>query len=138
MEDRYGIRAEVIEPLRPPHERVAVGQCCADKSAQLDLALEGRQAWVSGLQRHQTEVRSDASLVEVDRRGLTKVNPLAQWSDDDRSRFIAEADVIINPLLERGYTSIGCAPCTTRPTLQNDPRSGRWGGLERTECGIHL
>ena len=138
VERRYGISVEVIEPLRPVEAHVAAGQCCADKAAQLDLALDGRQAWVSGVQRHQTRARSKASLVELDRRGLTKVNPLAQWSEADRARFIDDQNVIVNPLLEQGYTSIGCAPCTTLPALDDDSRSGRWAGMEKTECGLHL
>lgn len=138
IEARYRIDVEVIAPLQAPKSRVEVAQCCADKSTQLDLALSGRRAWVSGLQRHQTDTRAKAPLVELDRRGLTKVNPLAQWSTEDRSRFIDESDLIVNPLLDQGYTSIGCAPCTTPPMISTDSRSGRWAGTDKTECGLHL
>jgi phosphoadenosine phosphosulfate reductase len=67
-----------------------------------------------------------------------KVNPLATWSDLDVQGYIADHDVPVNPLLAQGYTSIGCQPCTTLPTDGGDPRSGRWAGRGKTECGIHM
>ena len=66
-----------------------------------------------------------------------KVNPIAAWSDVDIEGYIADHDVIVNPLKAQGYLSIGCQPCTSLPTDANDPRSGRWAGLGKTECGIH-
>jgi len=138
VETRYRITVKVEGPLRSPQPDVAPGQCCADKPALLDRALEDRDAWVSGLQREQTDTRTCASLVETDRRRLTKVNPIAQWSHRDRANFIAHAGVIVSPLVADGYGSIGCEPCTTRSMTNADPRSGRWAGTDKTECGIHL
>ncbi|ORV17905.1 adenylyl/phosphoadenylyl-sulfate reductase [Mycobacterium celatum] len=68
---------------------------------------------------------------------LVKVNPLAAWSDRDMADYIAEHDVLVNPLVYEGYPSIGCAPCTAKPAREADPRSGRWQGLSKTECGLH-
>ena len=68
---------------------------------------------------------------------LVKINPLATWSDQDMQDYIAEHDVLVNPLVYEGYPSIGCAPCTTRPVEGADARSGRWQGLNKTECGLH-
>lgn len=138
VEERYGVTVEVVGPLRNPCRDIAPGECCADKSALLNLALKDRDTWISGLQREQTDVRTAASLIETDKRGLTKVNPIAQWSHNDRASFIERADVIVNPLVAQGYRSIGCEPCTSRSTTSADPRSGRWADMDKTECGIHL
>ncbi|MCZ7631833.1 MAG: phosphoadenosine phosphosulfate reductase family protein [Microthrixaceae bacterium] len=73
-----------------------------------------------------------------DLRGLIKVNPLANWSAADVAAYIAEHDVPVNPLTLRGYPSIGCMPCTQAVAEGADPRSGRWAGREKTECGLHL
>ena len=72
-----------------------------------------------------------------DLRGLVKVNPIATWSDLDVSGYIADREIIVNPLVEQGYPSIGCQPCTERPSDPSDPRSGRWAGRSKTECGLH-
>jgi len=65
------------------------------------------------------------------------VNPLATWTDADVEAYGTAHDLPVHPLIADGYTSIGCAPCTQRPTDPNDPRSGRWAGTDRTECGLH-
>ena len=70
-------------------------------------------------------------------KGKVKVSPLARWTDDDVERYIAEHGVLVNPLVYDGYPSIGCAPCTRRVAPGEDPRSGRWAGTAKTECGIH-
>ena len=72
-----------------------------------------------------------------DKNGMVKVNPLAAWTFDDLLDYAAENEVIINPLLNDGYPSIGCAPCTRRVAPGEDPRAGRWAGLDKTECGLH-
>ena len=71
------------------------------------------------------------------KRHLIKVAPIATWTDDDLMRYVELNNLMINPLLEEGYTSIGCEPCTIKP-IGSDSRSGRWAGLAKTECGIHL
>jgi phosphoadenosine phosphosulfate reductase len=137
---RYGLNLRVMTV--PPHDeelwRVDPENCCsAVKVGQLDRALEGKAAWMSGLRREEAATRGQAPIVARDLRGLVKVNPLATWTDRDVEGYIADHDVILNPLREQGYLSIGCQPCTVLPTDPDDPRSGRWAGMGKTECGIH-
>ena len=135
-EQRYHIDVEVVRPDKSPTGAIIPGACCDVKVELLSAALSKRQAWISGLQRSETPERADAPVVGLDRRGKVKVNPLAQWNDDDRSSYIAAHDVIEHPLLAAGYSSIGCAPCTSPAT--GEVRSGRWPNSDRTECGLHL
>src|SRR3546814_3498263 len=92
---------------------------------------------MSGLRRAEAATRGQAPIVVRDLRGLVKVNPIATWTDADVEGYIADHDVPVNPLKEQGYLSIGCMPCTSLPTDPDDPRSGRWAGKGKTECGIH-
>jgi phosphoadenosine phosphosulfate reductase len=138
---RYGLNLRVMTTL--PHDRelwkVDPENCCsAVKVGQLDRALSGKQAWMSGLRRSEAETRATAPVVGRDLRGLIKVNPIANWSDEDVAGYIADHDVPVNPLLHQGYLSIGCQPCTRPVDEGEDPRSGRWAGRSKTECGIHL
>lgn len=111
-------------------------RCCAlRKVAVLDAALAPYEAWISGIRRAETARRKTARVVEWDaRRGKLKVNPLAAWTGADVARYIAEHEVLVNPLLAAGYDSIGCAPCTQ----PGAGREGRWDGRAKTECGLHL
>lgn len=120
------------------HDR-APDLCCAlRKVAPLDEGLVGYDAWASGIRRGETTARRDIPVVDWDsRRGKVKINPLARWSDHDVDSYIADHGILVNPLQYDGYPSIGCAPCTRRVELGADPRSGRWAGLTKTECGIH-
>lgn len=115
------------------------GNCCGPaKVAALDQALAGRDAWMSGLRRADSASRAATPVVARDLRGLVKVNPLATWTDDDVAAYVARHDVPMNPLVARGYPSVGCWPCTL-PVGEGAPaRSGRWPGRARTECGLHL
>lgn len=112
--------------------------CSAVKVGQLDRALSGKAAWMSGLRRDEADSRVTAPLVARDLRGLIKINPIATWTDEQVSSYIADNNVIVNPLLLDGFTSIGCQPCTQKPTDPNDTRSGRWAGKAKTECGLHV
>jgi phosphoadenosine phosphosulfate reductase len=135
--ERYQPRLRVVVPWRHLPGAGRPGFCCSDhKVEQLDMALSGRRAWLSGLRRADGPSRADAKLVEVDRRGLVKVNPLVAWSDDEVRTYEARHDIIVNPLRSAGYPSIGCRPCTS-PADDDDPRSGRWAGSAKTECGLH-
>ena len=111
--------------------------CSAVKVGQLDRALEGKAAWMSGLRRAEATTRVKAPIVARDLRGLVKINPLAMWSDLDVDSYVRDHEVPVNPLLAQGYLSIGCRPCTLPVAEGDDPRSGRWSGKSRTECGIH-
>jgi phosphoadenosine phosphosulfate reductase len=92
---------------------------------------------MSGLRRVEAATRGEAPIVARDLRGLVKVNPLATWSDLDVQGYIEDHDVPVHPLQAQGYLSIGCMPCTQLPTDPDDPRSGRWVGRDKTECGLH-
>lgn len=115
------------------------GCCAARKVEPLQRALAGRRAWVTGLRRADSPTRADAPIVHVDPfRGVTKINPLATWSDADVAHYSAIELLPEHPLAGHGYTSIGCWPCT-RPTREGeDARAGRWSGTGRTECGLHV
>jgi len=111
--------------------------CSAVKVGQMDRALADKDAWMSGLRRVEAPTRAGAPIVGRDIRGLVKVNPLATWTDLDVRGYIADHGVPVNPLLDRGYLSIGCMPCTRPVAPGDDPRSGRWAGRDKTECGLH-
>ncbi len=113
-------------------------QCCAlRKVAPLGAALRPYSAWATGLRRADSRARANTPVVSWDaRRQLVKVAPIATWTDDDVARYIELNGLMVNPLLEDGYGSVGCEPCTVRATGP-DARAGRWAGLAKTECGIH-
>ncbi|RMI32912.1 phosphoadenylyl-sulfate reductase [Nocardia stercoris] len=114
-------------------------QCCAlRKVAPLKKSLAGYNAWVTGIRRVEAPTRANAPLISFDEAfGLVKINPIAPWSDDEMAAYIEANGILVNPLVEEGYPSIGCAPCTRKPEPGSDPRSGRWAGLAKTECGLH-
>lgn len=114
-------------------------KCCAlRKVAPLRDALAGYDAWATGLRRAETHDRVIAPVIGWDaKKGKVKVSPLARWSDEQVEAYIAEHGVLVNPLVYDGYPSIGCWPCTRRVAPGDDPRSGRWAGMNKTECGIH-
>lgn len=114
--------------------------CCRLRKVQpLERTLAGFTAWASGIRRDESETRRDVRVVDWDaKRSMVKVNPLATWTADDVDTYIAEAGVLVNPLTYDGYPSIGCAPCTHRVAEGADPRSGRWSGSAKTECGLHV
>ncbi len=113
--------------------------CCAlRKVAPLEDALAGYDAWATGLRRAETRNRVIAPVIGWDdKKRKVKVSPLARWSDEQVERYVAENGVLVNPLAYDGYPSIGCWPCTRRVAPGEDPRSGRWAGTGKTECGIH-
>ena len=114
--------------------------CCALRKVQpLQQSLAGYDAWATGLRRAETRDRVIAPVIGWDEaKGKVKVSPLARWSDEQVERYIARHGVLVNPLVQDGYPSIGCWPCTRRVAPGDDPRSGRWAGLDKTECGIHV
>ncbi len=136
----YGLNLRVmtVKPFDTPLWKSDPEGCCsAVKVGQLDRALLGKHAWMSGLRRSESESRRGAPLVARDLRGLVKINPIATWTDLDVQAYIRDNDVPTNPLMAQGYASIGCWPCT-RPVGDGDEaRSGRWAGLAKTECGLH-
>ena len=113
--------------------------CCRLRKVEpLAGQLAGYEAWVTGVRREEAPSRAHTPVVGWDEaHGLVKVNPLAAWTLADLRGYAGEHDVPLNPLLADGYPSIGCWPCTSRVAPGDDPRSGRWAGLAKTECGIH-
>jgi phosphoadenosine phosphosulfate reductase len=114
-------------------------QCCAlRKVMPLRAALKDYTAWASGLRRDEATTRADIKVVEWDeQRSMVKLNPIATWTQDDVDRYIADNNILVNPLLSDGYGSIGCWPCTRRIKPGEDLRAGRWSGTGKMECGIH-
>ncbi|MGF6886232.1 phosphoadenosine phosphosulfate reductase [Nocardia sp. GAS34] len=114
-------------------------ECCRlRKVVPLKKSLGGYNAWVTGIRRVEAPTRANAPLISFDDAfGLVKINPIAAWSDEEMAEYIEANGILVNPLVEEGYPSIGCAPCTRKPEPGADPRSGRWAGLAKTECGLH-
>ena len=116
------------------------GLCCARrKVAPLQDALGGYEVWFTGVRRDEAPTRTNTPLITWDERnGLVKVNPVAAWSFDDVLAYAAEHKAPVNLLVNFGYPSIGCEPCTKPVAPGEDPRSGRWAGSSKTECGLHV
>lgn len=113
--------------------------CCAIRKVEpLERALSGYAAWASGMRRDEAVTRRAIDVVGWDaRRGLVKLNPLAAWTEDDVARYADEHGVLVNPLRQIGYASIGCEPCTRPVAPGEDGRAGRWAGTGKVECGLH-
>ena len=149
--DKYGIDLTVFEPeLTVPQQERKHGlklfqtdpdRCCAMRKVEPNKrALAGLDCWIAGLRRDQSSTRAHIKVLELhkhdDGSPLVKVNPLARWTRNDTWKFVLANDVPYNELLDRGYTSLGCWPCTRAIAPGEDERAGRWNG-EKTECGIH-
>ncbi|HYO51462.1 phosphoadenylyl-sulfate reductase [Archangium sp.] len=153
---RYGVEIETFFPERARVEALestkgyfsfkqsieARKECCAIRKVEpLRRALAGREAWVTGLRREQSVTRTEVQAVEADAdQGLIKVNPLVRWSTREVWAYIKANGVPYNVLHDRGYPSIGCAPCTRAVKPYEDERAGRWWweSPENRECGLHV
>jgi phosphoadenosine phosphosulfate reductase len=144
----YNVNVQTItHPLRVPEHEAEYGRlyeldpdlCCAIRKVwPLDRALRPFDAWASGIRRAESPGRANTPVVGWDsRRRKVKINPLAAWKDEETDAYIAKHGIIVNPLREIGYTSIGCAPCTQPVADGEDGRAGRWAGSAKVECGIH-
>jgi phosphoadenosine phosphosulfate reductase len=111
--------------------------CFLHKVQPMQKALKDMRAWISGIRRDQTPMRAKAKILELQDDGLLKVNPLLNWTKADVEAYIEEHNLPLHPLLEKGYRSIGCAPCTIAIGVNQDERAGRWAGRGKTECGLH-
>jgi phosphoadenosine phosphosulfate reductase len=114
-------------------------KCCALRKVEpLNRYLSGYKAWVTGIRREEAPTRANTPVVEYDaKRDMVKLNPIAPWTQDDLDAYIADNGVLVNLLQYDGYPSIGCEPCTQRVAPGEDPRSGRWAGTGKVECGLH-
>jgi phosphoadenosine phosphosulfate reductase len=136
FEERWGVKVEVVDAAADP-PWTGGERCCSNgaKAEALERALDGVEAWITGLRREQASTRAAVEQLERDEaRGIWKVNPLAAWTDAAVWRYVTERQLPYNPLHDRGYESIGCAPCT----LPGAGREGRWAGEDKTECGLHV
>lgn len=115
-------------------------QCCALRKVEpLGRSLTDYELWFTGVRRDEAPTRANTPLLAWDEKnGLVKVNPVAAWSFDDLIDYATLWQVPVNPLLTQGYPSIGCQPCTRAVAPGEDPRSGRWAGIGKTECGLHV
>ena len=135
FEDRFGVHIEVFDASSPGLPWTLENCCSQAKVDALERALDGVEAWITGIRREQASTRSTSAKLERDeRREIWKVNPLVDWTEKDLWRYIYKHDLPYNPLHDEGYASIGCAPCTQ----PGSGREGRWAGQDKTECGIHV
>jgi phosphoadenosine phosphosulfate reductase len=141
--EQYGLNLRELTPLTDPGPlyQTDPDRCCAIRKVEpLERALVGFDAWISAVRQDQSDSRAATELVEyheIGGRPIVKVFPLARWSRADVWRYIREHGVPYHPLLDQGYSSIGCWPCT-RPTAPGErERAGRWSGIGKTECGLH-
>ena len=111
--------------------------CFIHKVQPLQAAMKNMLAWISGIRRDQTAERAHAKILELQGDGLLKINPMLNWTKADVKRYAEENNLPSHPLLEKGYRSVGCAPCTVAIGANDDERAGRWKGHGKTECGLH-
>jgi phosphoadenosine phosphosulfate reductase len=145
----YDVNVRTVLPLLTIEEQTAErgadlwsrdpDACCAIRKVEpLERGLAPYDAWVTGMRREDAPTRSDIEVVGWDlRRDKVKLNPLAAWTQDDVDSYAEKHGVLMNPLRQIGYASIGCAPCTRPVAEGEDPRAGRWSGTGKTECGLH-
>ena len=145
----YDVEVRTLLPLITQEEQAAQygadlfasdpDRCCAIRKVEpLERGLASYDAWVTGMRREDAPTRSDIDVVGWDtKRDKVKLNPMAAWTQDDVDRYAADNAVLMNPLRQLGYASIGCEPCTRPVAPGEDPRSGRWAGSAKTECGLH-
>ena len=150
VEERYGIAIEKVHPELSPEaqeraykaalwERDPEMCCSLRKVKPLRRKLAELRGWITGIRRGQTAARAAARKLEWDAKfGLVKINPLADWTDGEVWDYIRKRDVPYNELHDRGYPSIGCTHCTRAVLAGEQERAGRWPGLAKTECGLHL
>jgi len=138
---RYNLNLRIVEPDVAPDDRWMDdpdGCCAARKVVPMAKALAGRTAWMTGLRRDEAPTRTRTPVVGYDvGRGMVKVNPIAGWTDADVARYAQDRALPEHPLRSKGYASIGCWPCTRAVEDGEDPRAGRWAGLDKAECGLH-
>ena len=149
VDERYSLPLKTVEPVLSVEEqnreyganlyRSNPTACCRMRKVEpLARMLNPYEAWISGVKRVDSELRKDTPILDVDRTGRLTINPIAAWTDQDVEDYIEAHDLIIHPLTKQGYPSIGCATCTLPVAPGEDPRSGRWAGSTKTECGLHL
>jgi phosphoadenosine phosphosulfate reductase len=141
IRQRYDLNLTVTQPVAGAEDwPCGTAQCCEFRKVRpMRQAMEGKEAWITGLKRVDAPTRREAPIVSFDDNwGMVKINPLATWTEQDIAGYGADHGIPRHPLLSQGYLSIGCAP-TTRPVkFGEDPRAGRWSGSDKVECGLHV
>ena len=147
LQQRFRLNLKVLKTtldvpkFMKEHEGQPVGHpefCCSPyKVEATERMLKDLRCWITGIQRSDAKTREQTTHVELLTNGVVKVAPLAAWSAKQLHEYMTANRLPFHPLWEKGYTSIGCWPCTQKPADSNDPRSGRWAGQDKTECGIH-
>ncbi|MDQ3794951.1 MAG: phosphoadenylyl-sulfate reductase [Actinomycetota bacterium] len=147
---RYPLALEVITPDLSVEEQVerygpelyscAPDLCCQVRKIEPQKRfLQDYGAWVTGIRRGQTQQRASTPVLSWEERfGVVKIAPLVNWSAREVEEYVRERNIPLSPLLEGGYKSIGCAPCTRPVSEDEDARAGRWPGMEKSECGLHF
>lgn len=150
VEKRYGILVERLKPALSPRDQERLygpalwggdpDSCCTMRKVEpLRKKLAKLEAWVTSIRREQTPVRAKARKIEWDTNfHLVKINPIADWNSARVWRYIRFYDVPYNPLHDLNYSSIGCTHCTRAIRPGENPRAGRWSGLNKVECGLHV
>lgn len=136
--ESYDINYREFNFEQPAKAYDDIAHCCGEpKVTATEQALEGYDAWITGLRETESETRRDASFVERD-KATTKVNPIKSFTEAEVWRYTAIHGLPVNGAYEYGYRSLGCENCTTPPESEDESeRAGRWRGAEQTECGIH-
>jgi phosphoadenosine phosphosulfate reductase len=151
IDERLNVQIQVIQPQLDIQEQAAIhgdelyvinpDKCCNLRKVEPNLRmLRELDGWVTALRRDQGPTRANLAPTEsksIEGRRLIKVNPMVRWTRAEVWRHIFEHDLPYNPLHDRGFTSVGCAPCSMPATNPSDERSGRWSGSQKTECGLH-
>ena len=153
LAERFGLNVVTVRPAMPRselYERVGdppyetdPDRCCRiNKVDPMRYSLTDHAAWINGIRADQTANRGSMERISVGDDGLVRVHPMLNWSSRDVWTYIHSNDLPTHPLLERGFLSIGCAPCTRAPSDEGvsrgrSERSGRWAASAKTECGLH-
>ena len=138
---KYDLNLRTMEPLVEPDDlwEIDTDECCTLRKVEpLARALQGRDAWMTGVRRSESPTRATTPIVHLDvGRGIVKVNPLAPWTEADVQSYKRDHDLPDHPLASHGYPSVGCWPCTRAVAPGEDARAGRWAGTGKMECGLH-
>lgn len=140
---KYGINLVEFKPLTDcgPLYETDADRCCAIRKVEpMQRAIQGLDAWINALRRDQSNTRSGVEVLEyhvLDGRPVVKVHPLAHWTRKEVWDYILGNGIPYHPLLDQGYSSIGCWPCTRQTLPGEEERAGRWSGKGKTECGLH-